>query len=61
MTASEIGAAILKAHGVEEVTPDEGASRLAKYPAQLANPHGKGVERVGEKAIPLETGQSTSK
>ncbi|WP_316229589.1 hypothetical protein [Bradyrhizobium sp. SZCCHNR1070] len=48
MTAGEIGAAILKAHGVEDASPEEARNVSLGIQHSLANHDGKGVQRVGE-------------
>jgi hypothetical protein len=48
MTAAEIGAAVLAAHGVEDATKEDAQNVALGIQHSLKNHDGKGVERVGE-------------
>lgn len=48
MTASEIGAAVLAAHGVEDATKENVQDIGLAILRSLQNHKGKGVQRVGE-------------
>ena len=48
MTAAEIGAAVLAAHGVEDATKEDAQTVALGIQHSLKNHEGKGVERVGE-------------
>jgi hypothetical protein len=48
MTASEIGAAVLKAHGVEGASSEDVQGIALGIQHSLKNHDGKGVQRVGE-------------
>ena len=51
MTATEIGAAVLAAHGVEDASKEDAQNVALGIQHSLKNHEGKGVERVGE-AVP---------